>query len=259
MKPRLSIALIAHNEAHQLCDCLASVAWADEIVVVENGSSDGTAELARELGAIVISTPDWPGFGVQKNRAIDACRGDWILVLDCDERVSTSLQEEIERTLAAPTFDVYRVPRHSTYCGQFIEHSGWRPDYVRRLFKRGAARFSDARVHESLIVDKPMGTLNAPITHYSFRTLEEVIQKMNRYSSDSAAMLAARDKAPGLATAVLHGVAAFVRSYVLRLGFLDGRMGFVLAVSNAEGSYYRYVKAWLAAQERAGRRRDDVE
>lgn len=259
VKPRLSVALIAHNEAHQLRACLASVAWADEIVVVENGSSDGTAELARELGAQVISSPDWPGFGAQKNRAIDACSGDWILVLDCDERVPPVLREEIERTLAAPTFEVYRLPRHSTYCGQFIEHSGWRPDYVLRLFKRGAACFSDARVHESLIVDKPLGTLNTSLTHYSFRNLEEVIQKMNRYSSDSAAMLAARGKTPGLATAVVHGVAAFIRSYVLRLGFLDGRMGFVLAVSNAEGSYYRYVKAWLAAQDRAGRRRDDVE
>lgn len=257
MKPRLSIALIAHNEAHQLRACLGSVAWADEIVVVENASTDGTAELARELGAIVISTPDWPGFGAQKNRAVEACAGDWILVLDCDERVSPELRAQIERTLAAPAFDVYRIPRRSTYCGQFIEHSGWRPDHVRRLFRRGAARFSDARVHENLLTERPLGTLTEPIVHYSFRTLEEVIAKMNRYSSDSAAMLAARGRAPGLTTAVLHGLAAFVRSYVLRGGFLDGRMGFVLAVSNAEGSYYRYVKAWLAAQDRSGRRRDD--
>ncbi len=257
MKLRLSIALIAHNEAHQLRACLASVAWADEIVVVENASTDGTAELARELGAKVIGTPDWPGFGVQKNRALEACTGDWILVLDADERVDDALRAEIERTLAAPAFEVYRIPRRSTYCGQFMAHSGWRPDHVRRLFKRGAVRFSDARVHENLIVDQPMGTLRAPLTHYSFRTLEEVIAKMNRYSSDSAAMLAARGKAPSLVSAVLHGLAAFFRTYVLRGGFLDGRLGFVLAVSNAEGSYYRYVKAWLAAQDRAGRKRDD--
>ena len=259
MKPRLSIALIAHNEAHQLRACLASVAWADEVVVVENGSTDGTAELARELGAIVMSTPDWPGFGAQKNRALEACTGDWILVLDCDERVDVALRAEIERTLAAPAFEVYRLPRRSTYCGQFMEHSGWRPDYVRRLFRRGAARFSEARVHENLIADQPMGTLTAPLTHYSFRTLEEVIAKMNRYSSDSAAMLAARGKTPSLMSAVLHGLAAFFRTYVLRRGFLDGRLGFVLAVSNAEGSYYRYVKAWLAAQDRQGRQREDRE
>lgn len=259
VKPRLSIALIAHDEAHQLRACLASVAWADEIVVVENASRDGTAALARELGAKVITTPDWPGFGAQKNRAIDACSGDWILVLDCDERVGTALRTEIERTIAAPAFDVYRIPRRSTYCGQFIEHGGWRPDLVRRLFRRGIARFSDARVHENLIVDRPIGALATPLTHFSFRSLDDVIGKMNRYSSDGAAMLAADGKAPGLGTAVLHGVAAFLKTYVLRLGFLDGRLGFLLAVSNAEGSYYRYAKAWLAALDRAGRLRDDTE
>ena len=259
MKPRLSVALIAHNEAHQLRACLASVAWADEIVLVENASTDGTAALARKLGATVFTTTDWPGFGAQKNRAIDACSGDWILVLDCDERVDAVLRAEIEQTIAAPGFDVYRIPRRSTYCGQLIRHGGWAPDYVRRLFKRGAARFSDARVHENLVVDRPMGTLASPLMHYSFRSLDEVIGKMNRYSSDSAAMLAADGKTPGVAAAVAHGLAAFFRTYVLKLGFLDGRMGFLLSVSNAEGSYYRYAKAWLAAQDRAGRKRDDVE
>lgn len=259
MKPRLSAALIAHNEAHQLRACLASVAWVDEIVVVENGSTDGTAALARELGAEVITTPDWPGFGPQKNRAIDACRGDWVLVLDCDERVDAALRAEIERTIAAPAFDVYRIPRRSTYCGQFIEHGGWSPDHVRRLFRRGAARFSDARVHENLIVDRPMGTLTAPLIHHSFRSLDDVIGKMNRYSGDGAAMLADAGNAPGIGTAVLHGLAAFFKTYVLKRGFLDGRIGFLLAVSNAEGSYYRYAKAWLAAADRAGRKRDDRE
>lgn len=257
--PRLSVALIAHNEAHQLRACLASARWADEIVVVENASTDGTAELARELGAKVISTPDWPGFGAQKNRALEACTGEWILVIDCDERISAELRAQIEQAMAAPRFDVYRIPRRSTYCGQFIEHSGWRPDYVLRLLRRGSARFTDAKVHERLDVQGPVGTLTAPLVHFSFRSLDEVIAKMNRYSSDSAAMLAARGKAPGLLTAVMHGLAAFVRSYVLRRGFLDGRLGFVLAVSNAEGSYYRYIKAWLAAQDRRGRVRDDRE
>lgn len=255
--PRLSVALIAHNEVHQLRACLASVAWVDEIVVVENASTDGTAQLARELGARVISTPDWPGFGAQKNRALAACTGDWILVLDADERVSAALRAQIEQAIAAPRFDVYRLPRRSTYCGQFIEHSGWRPDYVLRLLRQGSARFSNAKVHERLEVDGPVGTLTEPLVHFSFRSLEEVLAKMNRYSSDGAAMLAERDQAPGLLTAIVHGVAAFVRSYLLRRGFLDGRLGFVLAVSNAQGSYYRYVKAWLAAQDRRGRVRDD--
>jgi len=252
-QPRLSVALIARNEAHQLRDCLASVAWADEVVVVEQGSMDDTAAVARALGAKVLTVDDWPGFGPQKNRAIDACTGDWILALDCDERVDDALRTEIQGILAAPRYAVYRVGRRSTYCGQFIEHSGWRPDYVTRLFKRGAARYSEAAVHETLITNQAVGTLKQTLTHYSFTRLEDVLDKMNRYSSASAAMLVARGKTPGLMTAVLHGLAAFVRTYFFRLGFLDGRMGFLLAVSNAEGSYYRYVKAWLAVngQKRA--------
>jgi glycosyltransferase involved in cell wall biosynthesis len=248
MPPTLSVAIIAHNEAHNLRACLQSVAWANEIVVVENGSTDGTAEIARQHGACVISTADWPGFGAQKNRAVDACTGDWVLAIDADERVSPALRAEIERVLAAPQFDVYEVPRRSTYCGRFIRHSGWWPDYVTRLFRRGSARYSDARVHEKLVTERPIGKLAEPLIHYSFRSMDQVIGKMNRYSSESAAMLAANGKRPGLGTAVLHGLAAFLRTYVFKLGFLDGKYGFMLAVSNAEGSYYRYVKAMLAAE-----------
>ena len=262
MKPRLSVAVIARDETHQLRQCLATVAWADEIVVVEHGSRDDTAALARTLGARVIVTPDWPGFGAQKNRALDACSSDWVLVLDCDERVDAALRAEIEATLAAPMHAVYAIPRRSTYCGQFIDHSGWRPDYVRRLLKRGAARFSDARVHENLVLDDAqgtIGTLRAPLIHYSFRSLDDVLTKVNRYSSDGAAMLLAQGRRPSLTLAIIKGLAAFVRSYLLKRGFLDGRLGFMLAVSNAEGTYYRYAKAWLAARDHAGRRRDDTE
>jgi glycosyltransferase involved in cell wall biosynthesis len=236
---------------------LTSVAWADEIVLVENNSTDGTADLARQLGAKVISTGDWPGFGQQKNRALDACSGDWILVLDCDERVDAALRDEIRTILANPGHEVYELPRRSTYCGQMIRHSGWWPDYVRRLFKRGAARFSDAMVHENLVTDRPIGRLKNPLTHFSFRSAEQVIAKMDRYSTDGAAMVVARGARPGLGTAIAHGVAAFLRTYIFKLGFLDGRLGFVLAVSNAEGSYYRYVKAWLTVRDRDGYARAD--
>ncbi len=254
-KPRLSVAVITRNEARNIESCLRSIGFADEVVVVDHASSDGTPEIAARLGARVIAAPDWPGFGAQKNRAVEACGGDWILSLDADERVSEELRAEIEAVLAAPRFDVYEIPRRSTYCGRFIRHGGWWPDYCVRLFRLGSATFSDARVHERLLTDRPVGRLSQPIVHYSFRSMDDVLSKMNRYSSDSAAALAARGRVPGLATAIVHGLAAFMRTYVFRLGFLDGRYGFLLAVSNAEGSYYRYVKAMLAAESR----RDDRE
>jgi len=247
MTTRLSVALITHDEELNLPDCLASVAWADEIVIVDNGSSDRTVAIARERGARVIETPDWPGFGVQKNRALDACTGDWILVLDADERVSPALRAEIEAVLRAPAHDVYRMPRSSSYCGRTLRHGGWWPDYVTRLLRRGAARHNTARVHERIEFAGSIGTLREPLLHISFRTLDQVIGKMNRYSTESARALHSAGRRPGLGTAIVHGLAAFLRTYVLRLGFLDGRHGFLLAVSNAEGSYYRYVKAMLLA------------
>jgi glycosyltransferase involved in cell wall biosynthesis len=250
-EPRLSVALITRNEAHNLPDCLRSVAFADEVVIVDQGSSDGTAAVGREHGARVIAVDDWPGFGPQKNRALDACRGEWILALDADERVPGELRAEIEATLANPSFDVYEMPRRSSYCGRFIEHSGWSPDYCRRLFRRGTARFSEARVHESLVSERPVGRLRSHLLHYSFRSMDDVLDKVNRYSSESARMLVAKGRRPGLATALLHGLAAFLRTYVAKRGFLDGRHGLMLAISNAEGSYYRYVKAMLLAEAQA--------
>jgi glycosyltransferase involved in cell wall biosynthesis len=248
MQPRLSVAIITLNEERNLADCLASVAFADEIVVVDGGSRDRTCEIARAAGARVIDAPDWQGFGVQKNRAIDACAGDWVLSIDADERVSQPLREEVLAALRDPAFDVYEMPRSSYYCGRFMRHSGWWPDHVRRLFRRGSARFSAAPVHESLETDKRVGRLNLPIEHWSYRTMEQVLDKVNHYSTLSAPMVLQRGSKPTLLTAIGHGIGAFVRTYFLKRGFLDGAHGFMLAVSNAEGSYYRYIKAMLLAR-----------
>ncbi len=246
--PSLSVAIITRDEAHNIEACLRSVAFANEIVVVDQASSDGTDERARAAGARVIRVDDWLGFGPQKNRAIEACRGDWILSLDADERVGPELGAEIAQVICDSAFDVYEMPRRSTYCGRFIEHAGWNPDYCRRLFRRGTARFSETRVHEVLITNRPIGRLRSPLIHYSFRSMDEVLVKINRYSSEGALILATNGETPGLGKAIFHGLAAFLRTYVLRAGFLDGRHGFMLAVSNAEGSYYKYVKAMLMAE-----------
>ena len=242
----LSVVVITKNEAAVIARCLESVAWADEIVVLDGSSSDGTAEIARRSNAKVIIADDWPGFGAQKNRALALATGDWILSLDADEWVNAELRAEIERALAAPgRYVAFEMPRRSSYCGRIMRHSGWWPDYVTRLFKRGAARFSDDRVHEKLLADGAVGALTAPLMHEAIRDLDQAIRKMNAYSSAGAAMLHERGGHASLAAAIGHGLWTFVRTYFLRLGFLDGRAGFMLAVSNAEGSYYRYLKLAL--------------
>jgi glycosyltransferase involved in cell wall biosynthesis len=250
--PRLSVFLITRNEAHNIAACLESVAWADEIVVLDSGSSDETAAICRRYGARVETSADWPGFGVQKNRALDLAGGDWLLSIDADERVTPELRAEIEQVLRAPDADAYEMPRLSSYLGQPMRHGGWWPDHVTRLFRRGAARFTEARVHEALVVQGRSGRLRNHLVHHSFRSVEQVIAKMDAYSTYAADGMAERGRGAGLASAVLHGLFAFLRTYLLRAGFLDGRLGFVLAVSNAEGAYYKYLKLALRSGRLGG-------
>lgn len=248
----LSVIVITKNEAHNIESCLRSVSFADQLVVLDSGSTDGTVELARGLGADVSINTDWQGFGLQKNRALALARSDWVLSIDADETVTEALKAEIQSTLLAsaptPAFDVYSLPRLSSYCGQYMHHSGWYPDRVRRLFKRDMATFSADLVHEKVLTNRPVGQLTQHLLHNSFQNFEAVLDKLNRYSSAGAQVLFARGRKASLGKALAHGLWAFFRTYVLRLGFLDGRMGLVLAISNAEGTYYRYLKLWLLAQ-----------
>jgi glycosyltransferase involved in cell wall biosynthesis len=245
----LSVIIITKNEADSIRDCLESVRFADEIVVLDSGSADDTAAICREYTDAVHLT-DWPGFGPQKNRALALAHGDWVLSIDADERVPEALRREILATIAGVGPDAYRMPRRSWYCGRWIRHGGWSPDYVVRLFRRDRARFSDRLVHESVQTEGPVGTLKTPLLHYPFRTLEQVLDKVNVYSTAGATALHARGARGSLSKALLHGAWAFVRTYLLLLGFLDGRQGLMLAISNAEGTYYRYVKLSFLTQQR---------
>jgi glycosyltransferase involved in cell wall biosynthesis len=239
----VSVVIITQNEAANIRDCLESVTWADEVVVLDSGSSDGTVDICREYTDHVHSSPNWPGFGVQKNRALALASGEWILVLDADERVTPKLRQEIAEVLARSAGPrVYEVPRLSYYCGRAMRHSGWWPDRVARLFRRGAARFSDATVHERLCFVGRPGRLHNHLEHFSYRGLEQVLEKVNRYSTAGALMLFERGRSGSLSAAVLHGLWAFIRTYIVYRGFLDGKEGFMLSVSNAEGTYYRYLK-----------------
>lgn len=241
----LSVILITKNEAENIHACLESVAWADEIVVVDSGSTDDTVAIAKALGA-QVHVHDWPGFGVQKNRALGYSTKDWVLSLDADERVTPELRAEIEAILKTEqTTDSYLVPRLSNYCGRFMYHSGWYPDLLPRLFKRGTARFSDDLVHERLIVEGSSVKLKGLLLHYAFDGMEEVLHKVNQYSTAGAAMMHKRGRQASLTGAVVRGLWSFFRTYILRGGILDGREGFMLAVSNAEGTYYRYLKLML--------------
>lgn len=256
----LSVVLITHNEAHNVAACLASVAFADEWIVVDSGSTDGTREIAERCGAKVMTTTDWPGFGAQKNRALALAQGRWVLSIDADERVSEELAASIRRVIAQDTSGHeahassqvaaastvgYELSRLSSFCGQWMRHGDWYPDRVLRLFRRDKGCFSDDLVHERLLVEGSVGRLDGDLLHDSMPTLDSAIDKMNRYTTGRAVDKVRAGKTGGLASALSHGAWAFIRCYLLRRGFLDGRLGFVLAVYVAEGTYYRYLKMGL--------------
>lgn len=245
---RLSIIIVTLNEAHNIAQCIASGSFADEVVVLDSGSTDGTPEIARSLGAIVAGTDDWPGFGPQKNRALEMATGQWVLSMDADERVTPPLAEKIREAIRENRFDAYTVNRRSSFCGQYMNHSGWFPDRTLRLFRRGSASFSDDLVHERVIARGPVGRIDAELLHDSMPNLESVLDKLNRYSTAGAQLLLRKGVRGSPLKALGHGVWAFLRTYVLRRGFLDGHLGLTLALSNAEGTYYRYLKLWLLQQ-----------
>lgn len=252
---KLSAILITKNESNNILDCLNSVKFADEWIIVDSGSSDDTVAKARSFGATVIET-DWPGFGPQKNRALDAATGDWILSIDADERITPELADEILHVIHSPDpADAYEILRKGWYCGKFMNHGDWSKDFVVRLFRRGAAFFTEDKVHERLVVNGKTKRLGSTMLHYSFMNFSQVLQKIDSYSDLSARQKYQQGKKAGVGTALGHGIWAFIRCYLIKGGFLDGGQGLALAISNAEGSYYRYLKIWLLRQEEKTRQK----
>jgi len=247
--PQLSAIVITRDEAANIGACLDSLAFCDERIVVDCGSTDATVEIANGKGARVVFH-EWRGYGPQKNYALSLAAGAWVLSVDADERVTSELAAAIRAAVAAADADAWEFPRLSSFCGRQMRHSGWYPDHVLRLFRRGKARFDDAVVHERVICTGPVKRLRPPLIHHPVHKLEDALSRMDRYSTASAqALLASRRKVSFL-TGIGHGLFSFLRTYVLRAGFLDGAEGFLLAVANAEGSYYRYMKLWLASRGR---------
>ncbi len=245
----ISAYILAFNEAEKVKAAADSMHWADEIIVIDSRSTDGTSEIAAALGARVVQVP-FNGFGDLRNHAIEACRCDWIFSLDADERCTAAVRDEILGLLAgAPSSDVYRVPRRSFMMGRWIRGSGWYPNFRQpQLFRKGSMRYTLEPVHEGyeLLTAKPVGTLHNAIWQFPFRDFEEVLRKANRYSSLGAPKLAG--KRVSMASALGHGLWAFLKHYIFKRGFIDGWAGFVIALGNFEGTYYRYAKRYEAAQ-----------
>lgn len=245
---KISVYIIAYNEEDKLKKALESVTWADEIIVADSYSTDNTAGIAQDFGATVIQVA-FEGFGHLRNTAIAACSHDWIFSLDSDERCTQTAQKEILSIIRSDqSLDAYYVPRRNYFMGKWIRHSGFYPDYRQpQLFKKGVLRFKNDPVHEryEVLSDKKCGYLKSFINQVPYKNLEEVIHKANRYSTLGAQKLAQSEEKPGMFKALSHGLWAAFSLYVLKLGFLDGWPGVVIAFGNFEGTFYKYTKHYL--------------
>lgn|SRR3990167_9323436 len=238
---KLSAIIITKNSGFTIEKCLKSLSFVDEIIVLDSGSTDDTVTLCRQHTDQVYQT-DWPGFGPQKNRALNKATGDWIFSIDSDEWVSDSLRISILETLKNTTGSVFKLQRRNQYCGQWIRFGDPGKDFIVRLFKKGCARFSDDCVHERVITDEKIYTLKGLLMHNSYRSYEELLNRMNRYTTLSAQQRFSQGKRSSFSRALFSGLWAFLRSYIFRLGFLDGKIGYIVAVSSGQSSFYRHLK-----------------
>ena len=237
--PGVSVIVITLNEAAHIEACLQSVAWADDVVVVDSGSTDGTPALARAKGARVVER-GWPGYSEQKNFAAAEARHDWVLSVDADERVTPELAAEIKTRLdSSPTETGFRVPRVTWHLGKWIRTTDWYPDYQLRLYDRRRAKWASRRVHESVSAEGEVGRLRNDLQHYAYRDIGHHHQTMDRYTTLAAEEMHANGRRAGVFHLTIHPWAAFMRNYILRRGFLDGSAGFIISVMNA---YYVFLK-----------------
>jgi glycosyltransferase involved in cell wall biosynthesis len=252
---KLSVTVITRNEEAQIGDCLESVRWVDEIVIVDTGSTDRTLEICSKYSPQVYSHP-WEGYAPAKNAALERATGDWILSLDADERVGTALQAEIIALQRQPLVSLaegYAIPRRNYLWGRWLRYGSLYPDAQIRLFKRGRGHFKARRVHESVEIDGRVAYLQHPIEHYSYRGLGDVIQRLDRYTDLAALDLHAQGHAFRVTAMLIRPVGRFLRNYVLKQGFRDGIPGLIMAVSYAYSVFAREAKLWeMSHDSRAG-------
>jgi len=241
---KLSVFILAYNEETKIRAAIESVLWADEIVIVDSESTDGTLEIARQYRVRLEQVP-FEGFGKLRNQAVSTCLNEWIFSLDADERCTPEVRDEILAIINDPNAaDAYYVPRRNYFMGRWIRYSGWYPDYRQpQLFRRGAIHYHDeALVHEGFTLSGRIGYLKSAIWQFPFRDLSQVISKMERYSNLGVEKLTAKGFRGSMPKALIHAMGNFLRMYVIKGGFLDGWAGFVIALSNFEGSFYKYAK-----------------
>jgi (heptosyl)LPS beta-1,4-glucosyltransferase len=242
----IAAVLIVKNEAENLGACLASLSWADEIVVLDSGSTDATEAIARAHGARFFRDADWQGFGRQRQRAQALAQSEWIFMVDADERVTPQLRDSIIQCVAQGPA-IGSIARLSWCFGRFIRHSGWYPDRVQRLYPKAQAGYDDTRVHERLRNDSrlPVRVLQGDLLHYTYRDLRQYLEKSAHYAQAWAEQSQERGKRGSLTAGVLHGLGCFLRMYVLKLGVLDGRQGLLLALLSAHATFAKYADLWV--------------
>ncbi len=255
-RPTLAAVLIVKNEAENLADCLATLDWVDEIVVLDSGSTDTSREVAEAAGARFFVNADWPGFGRQRQLAQSHVQSDWVLWVDADERVTPELRSSIEAVLATPaTNTVYSIPRLSWVFGRFIRHCGWYPDRVLRLYPRALTGYNDALVHEKVELGPGIKTakLKGDLLHYTYRDLEHYLVKSAGYAAAWAQQRQQRGKRGSLGQGLLHGVGCFMKMYLLKAGFLDGKQGLLLSLLSAHSTFVKYADLWIRTDTRGPR------
>ncbi|WP_404464653.1 glycosyltransferase family 2 protein [Vreelandella aquamarina] len=245
----ISAVLIVKNEAHHLRECLETLTWADEIVVLDAGSQDETCAIAREFTQNVSVNADWQGFGIQRQRAEALANGEWIFMVDADERVTPELRDSIQAAIQQPPA-AYSVSRLSWCFGRFIRHSGWYPDRVLRLYPKRQAGYNASLVHEKLVVEAGLSEkpLSGDLLHYTYRDLRHYLEKSAHYAQAWAEQRAAQGKTATLWQGISHGLACFLKMYVLKAGFKDGKQGLLLALLSAHSTFAKYADLWVRTQ-----------
>ena len=251
-KATISAVLIVKNSADTLRACLESVTWCDEIVILDSGSNDDTIKIAEEFSDKIFTDTNWQGYGIQRQRAQANASGDWIFMIDADEQVTPELKASIEKVVTENDQSaVYATPRLSWVFGRFIRHCGWYPDYVTRLYPRSKGRYGDDKVHEKVYYDEgiQLKHLSGDLLHYTYKDMEHYLVKSANYAAAWADQRQERGKKASLLQAFVHGVGCFIKMYIIRAGFLDGKQGLLLSLLSAHSTFVKYADLWTRSQK----------